>query len=112
ERQMEDPPAGRRRTGAGDGAGDRRRPAADRRARLRRARQLYSWLLGAAPEMADRRLEERRHQFLQHVLELIVEILRPAFPGAICGRGRRPRRPRPKVLRKNTRLTMGYGARR
>ena len=60
--EMEDPPTGRRRTGAGDGAGDRRRPAADRRARLRGARQLHPRLLGAAPEMADGRPEERRHQ--------------------------------------------------
>ena len=70
QRQMEDPPTGRRRAGAGDGAGDRRRPAADRRARLRRARQLHPRLLGAAPEMADGRPEERRHQRLRHVLEL------------------------------------------
>ncbi len=68
--EMEDPPTGRRRKGAGDGAGDRRRPAADRRPRLRRARQLHPRLLGAAPEMADRGLEERRHQQLRHVLEL------------------------------------------
>ena len=70
EREMEDPSAGRHRKGAGDRAGDRRRPAADRRARLCGARQLHPRLLGAAPEMADDRPEERRHQFLQHVLEL------------------------------------------
>ena len=72
ERQMEDPPTGRRRKGAGDGAGDRRRPAADRRPRLRRARQLHPRLLGAASEMADDRPEERRHQRLRHVLELTL----------------------------------------
>ena len=86
EREMEDPPARRHREGAGDGAGDRRRPAADRRARLRGARQLHPRLLGAAPEMADRGLEERRHQFLQHVLEL------NAYTNRQAGRSGVPRR--------------------
>ena len=61
--------------GARDGASNRRRPAADRGARLRRARQLHPRLLGAAPEMADDGLEERRHQLLQHVLELSLGLL-------------------------------------
>ena len=79
QREMEDPRAGRHREGAGDRAGDRRRPAADRRARLRRAGQLHPRLGGAAPAMADRRPEERRHQVLQHVLELTGASPRWAF---------------------------------
>ena len=70
QREVEIAPTGRHREGARDRAGDRRRPAADRRARLRRARQLHPRLVGAAPAMADRRPEERRHQVLRHVLEL------------------------------------------
>ena len=57
-------------TGGGDRAGDRRRPPADRRARLRRARQLHPRLLGGAPEMADDRPQERAGQLLQHFREV------------------------------------------
>ena len=75
-------------TSDGDGGGDRRRPAADRRARLRRARQLHPRLLGDASAMADHGLEERRHQFLQHVLELTEPIAHGAFRRWLAGPSR------------------------
>ena len=88
ERQMEDPPAGRCRAGAGDGASDRRRPAADRRPRLRRARQLHPRLVGAAPEMADGRPQERRYQRLRHVLQLSASAAGSIPAAPMEGRGR------------------------
>ncbi len=51
-------------------AGDRRRPAADRGARLCRSRQLHPRLGRGAPAMADRRPQERRYPLLRHVLEV------------------------------------------
>ena len=50
--------AGRRRGGAADRGGDRRRPPAEAGARLRGARRLHPRHLGAAPALVHRRAEE------------------------------------------------------
>src|ERR1700749_3123513 len=85
---MEDPPAGRRREGAGDRASDRRRPVADRCPRLCRARQLHPRLIGAAAEMADPGLEERRNQRLRPLLELSASAAGSVPTALVEGRGR------------------------
>ena len=82
--EVADSPAGRRREGARDGPGDRRRPPPDRRARLRRARQLHPRLVRAARQMADGGPEERADVVLQHVLAVAAG---PAMTAAASPRG-------------------------
>ena len=49
----------------------RRRPPAERRAGLRRSRQLYTRLVRTAHGMAQTRFGQRRHQSMQHIRQLI-----------------------------------------